>query len=48
MIKTSIRFFEDIPLRAVREDETSKWWFYAVNIAEALTKTTPPRPIGMR
>lgn len=43
MIKTSIRFFEDIPVRAVWEDETSKWWFCAVDIAEALTKSSNPR-----
>lgn len=43
MIKTSIRFFEDIPVRAVWEDETSKWWFCAVDIAEALTKSKNPR-----
>lgn len=43
MIKTSIRFFEDIPVRAVWEDETSKWWFCAVDIAEALTKSNNPR-----
>lgn len=43
MIKTSIRFFEDIPVRAVWEDDTSKWWFCAVDIAEALTKSKNPR-----
>ncbi len=43
MIKTSIRFFEDIPVRAVWDDETSKWWFCAVDIAEALTKSKNPR-----
>ena len=39
MIKTSIRFFEDIPVRAVWNNEDSKWWFCAVDIAEALTKS---------
>ena len=29
MQKTSIRFFEDIPVRAVWDDESSKWWFCA-------------------
>ena len=43
MIKTSIRFFENIPVRAVWDDETSKWWFCAVDIAEALTKSKNPR-----
>lgn len=43
MLKTSIRFFEDIPVRAVWEEQTSKWWFCAVDIAEALTKSKNPR-----
>ena len=43
MIKTSIRFFEDIPVRAVWDEDTSKWWFCAMDIAEALTKSTNPR-----
>lgn len=43
MLKTSIRFFEDIPVRAVWDEDTSKWWFCAVDIAEALTKSKNPR-----
>lgn len=43
MTKTSIRFFEDIPVRAVWDDEGSKWWFCAADIAEALTKSKNPR-----
>lgn len=43
MTKTSIRFFDDIPVRAVWNEETSKWWFCAVDIAEALTNTKNPR-----
>lgn len=43
MLKTSIRFFEDIPVRAVWDNDTSKWWFCAVDIAEALTKSKNPR-----
>lgn len=43
MRKTSIRFFEDIPVRAVWDDESSKWWFCAVDIAQALTKSKNPR-----
>ncbi len=43
MIKTSIRFFDDIPVRAVWDEETSKWWFCAVDIAEALTGSRAPR-----
>ena len=43
MKKTSIRFFENIPVRAVWEEETSKWWFCAADVAEALTKSKNPR-----
>ena len=43
MPKTSIRFFENIPVRAVWDEESSKWWFCAVDIAEALTKSKNPR-----
>ena len=43
MQKTSIRFFENIPVRAVWEEETSKWWCCAVDVAEALTKSKNPR-----
>lgn len=43
MSKTSIRFFENVPVRAVWDDESSKWWFCAMDIAEALTKTKSPR-----
>lgn len=43
MLKTSIRFFEDIPVRAVWDNDTSKWWFCATDIAEALTKSKNPR-----
>ena len=43
MIKTSIRFFDNIPVRAVWNEETSTWWFCAVDIAEALTNTKNPR-----
>ena len=43
MRKTSIRFFEDIPVRAIWDDDSSKWWFCAADIAEALTKSKNPR-----
>ena len=43
MQKTSIRFFEDIPVRAVWDEESAKWWFCAMDIAEALTKSKNPR-----
>lgn len=41
--KTSIRFFEDVPVRAVWDEATAKWWFCATDIAEALTKSKNPR-----
>ena len=41
--KTSIRFFETVPVRAVWDEETTKWWFCATDIAEALTKSKNPR-----
>lgn len=41
--KTSIRFFEDVPVRAVWDEDSSKWWFCAMDISEALTKTKSPR-----
>lgn len=43
MQKTSIRFFESIPVRAVWDEASAKWWFCAADIAEALTKTGNPR-----
>lgn len=43
MLKTSIRFFEDVPVRAVWDNDTSKWWYCAVDIAEALAKSKNPR-----
>ena len=41
--KTSIRFFEKTPVRAVWDEESSKWWFCAADICEALTKSANPR-----
>lgn len=43
MVKISIRFFNDVPVRAVWDDETSKWQFCAMDVAEALTKSSNPR-----
>ena len=43
MRKTSIRFFENIPVRAVWEEDSSKWFFCATDVAEALTKSKNPR-----
>ena len=41
--KTSIRFFENVPVRAVWDEATAKWWFCAMDICEALTKSSNPR-----
>ena len=30
--KISIRFFEDTEVRAIWDDESTKWWFSAVDI----------------
>ena len=43
MTKTSIRFFDDIPVRAVWNEDDSKWYFCAVDIAEDLTASKAPR-----
>ncbi len=39
----SLRFFEDVKVRGIWNEEDSKWWFYAVDIVEALTKCEKPR-----
>lgn len=41
--KTSIRFFEDVPVRAVWNEEDPAWWFCAVDIISALTESRNPR-----
>ena len=43
MIKTSIRFFDDIPVRSVWDDATSRWWFCAVDVVQAIAETKNPR-----
>lgn len=43
MIKTSIRFFENVPVRSVWDAETSRWWLCAVDIVEAFSLSTAPR-----
>lgn len=43
IIKTSIRFFDDIPVRAVWVEEESAWFFAAVDIAFALSESKNPR-----
>jgi len=36
MSKVSIRFFDDKEVRAVWDDEKSKWWFSALDIISVL------------
>lgn len=43
MIKTSIRFFNNVAVRSVWDEETSKWWLCAVDIIEALSLSVAPR-----
>ena len=43
MSKKSIRFFNDREVRAVWDEENSKWWFSVVDIVEAITESPNPR-----
>ena len=43
MSKISIRFFDDKEVRAVWDDEKSKWWFSVVDIIGVLTDSKDPR-----
>jgi cell filamentation protein len=43
MNRVSIRFFDDKELRAVWDDEGSKWWFSVVDIVGVLTNSKNPR-----
>ena len=43
MVKTSIRFFNNVAVRSVWNEDTSKWWLCAVDIIEALSLSTAPR-----
>jgi cell filamentation protein len=43
MVKTSIRFFNNVAVRSVWDEDTSKWWLSAVDIIEALISSTAPR-----
>ena len=37
MTKVSIRFFDDREVRAIWDDEHSKWWFSVLDIVAVLT-----------
>ena len=43
MPKTSVRFFKNTPVRAVWDEESSKWWFCATDTVEALKISVSPR-----
>lgn len=43
MNKISIRFFNDREVRAVWDENNSKWWFSVVDIVEAITDSPRPR-----
>ncbi|MCL2125470.1 MAG: Fic family protein [Oscillospiraceae bacterium] len=43
MSKISIRFFDDREVRAVWDDDNSKWWFSVVDIIGVLTDSKDPR-----
>ena len=42
-IKTSIRFFDEVPVRSVWDEATSKWWLCAMDVIEAVVDTKNPR-----
>ena len=43
MSKISIKFFDDREVRAIWDDENSKWWFSVVDIISAITDSPRPR-----
>ena len=43
MIKSSIRFFDNVPVRSVWDEKSSRWWLCAVDIIEALSLSNSPR-----
>ena len=43
MNKISIRFYNDREVRAIWDEENSKWWFSAVDIVAAITDSPNPR-----
>ena len=42
-IKIPIRFFDDLPVWSVWDDDTAKWWMCAVDVIAALAETSNPR-----
>ena len=43
MTKISIRFYNDREVRAIWDEEKSKWWFSATDIVAAITESPNPR-----
>lgn len=43
MVKTSIRFFNNVAVRSVWDEDTSKWWLCSVDVIESLALSTTPR-----
>ena len=43
MSKQSIRFYHDYEVRAVWDEERSKWWFSVLDIVGAITESANPR-----
>ena len=43
MTKISIRFYNDREVRAIWDEEKSRWWFSAVDIVAAITDSPNPR-----
>lgn len=43
MSKISVRFFGDAEVRAVWDEESSKWWFSVVDIVGVLSQSTDAR-----
>ena len=43
MIKHSIRYFLNKPIRAIWDDEMSKWWYSATDVVFVLTDSNNPR-----
>ncbi|MDD5213398.1 MAG: hypothetical protein PHG82_03160 [Candidatus Gracilibacteria bacterium] len=43
MNKVSIRFFDDREVRAIWDDDNSKWWYSIIDIISILTDSIAPR-----
>lgn len=41
--KISIRFYNNKEVRAIWDEENSKWWFSVVDVVSAITESPRPR-----